>query len=95
VTQGRSIGTGVAVEVAKRFLDIAGLILISPFTSIKAVAANINGIGHIANFLLDKDKNFCNIDKVEYIRCPTYCIHGTEDSLIDHKQSDQLKGMRG
>ena len=88
--KGRSIGTGVAVEIAKRFLDIAGLILVSPFTSIADVAFDISGVGTILR-ILTNIKNFCSIDKIASVRCPIASIHGTKDSLISHKQSDQLK----
>jgi predicted alpha/beta hydrolase family esterase len=36
---GRSIGTGPATHVASLFKKIGGLILISPFSSIKEVAS--------------------------------------------------------
>jgi pimeloyl-ACP methyl ester carboxylesterase len=90
VTLGRSLGTGVAIEMAKRYLDVAALILISPYTSISAVAGDIRFFGFILKELNSLDK-FRNIDNIALVRCPILCIHGMKDKLISHQQTDELR----
>lgn len=56
---GRSIGTGPATTFARLF-NTAGLICVSPYTTIKKVAANVAG-----SFLsLFMDEHFNNIDSI-------------------------------
>ncbi len=71
---GRSLGTAVAVEVAKE-RDIGGLILVAPLTSGKAMA-QAHGYGPLAYFAGDAYDNLRRIGK---IRCPLLIVHGTED----------------
>lgn len=81
---GRSIGTGPAVHVASNF-QTNGLILMSAYTNIKAVAKGLVGI---LSFLV-KDR-FLSKDKISKVECPILLVHGKSDTLINYKQSQEL-----
>jgi pimeloyl-ACP methyl ester carboxylesterase len=82
---GRSIGTGPAVQLASQF-PIGGLILVSPFTSIKAAIEAIAGT-LAALFFRER---FPNSALISNVQCPTLFIHGEKDSLIPADHSLQL-----
>ena len=75
---GISLGTGVAAEMAARGRG-AALILVSPYTSITAMAAGV------APFLparwLCPDK-FDTLSKAPRIHLPTLVIHGDSDEVV-------------
>eukprot|EP00472_Partenskyella_glossopodia_P006912 CAMPEP_0197516566 /NCGR_PEP_ID=MMETSP1318-20131121/1472_1 /TAXON_ID=552666 /ORGANISM="Partenskyella glossopodia, Strain RCC365" /LENGTH=440 /DNA_ID=CAMNT_0043065419 /DNA_START=192 /DNA_END=1514 /DNA_ORIENTATION=+ len=87
---GRSIGSGpttwLASELGEQKIDIAGLILQSPFTSIKAAAQHIAG-SMVGAFLSNRWNNQSRIQK---IRAPVLIIHGKQDTLIPHSHSEAL-----
>jgi len=69
---GRSIGSGPATFIAYK-KPVAGLILISPFTSAFRVVTRIK--------LLPFDV-FSNLDIISKINCPLLVIHGQIDKVI-------------
>lgn len=82
---GRSIGTGPACHLASKY-NPRGLILVSPYTSIKHVAANIAG-----KFLsLFMAHHFNNIGVIKKVNCPIIMIHGRKDDLILSTHSENL-----
>lgn len=85
---GRSLGSGPACWVAKNY-DIAGLILISPFISIKEVANHHYGV---FGGLLIKNR-FNNLENIKEIKCPALIIHGIQDEIVPVRHSETLKGM--
>jgi fermentation-respiration switch protein FrsA (DUF1100 family) len=78
---GRSIGTGPATHLA-RYKRVGCLLLMSAYTSIKAVAK------HIGKFLscLIKER-FNNIENIKHITCPVFLVHGKMDQLIPYTHS--------
>jgi esterase/lipase len=78
---GRSIGTGPAVYLASEKKP-KGLILISPFKSIKSIKG-----GFLGFFLLDI---FKSIDIISKVSSPILFIHGKNDHLIDYTHSEEL-----
>ncbi|NOT49336.1 MAG: alpha/beta hydrolase [Acidobacteria bacterium] len=72
ILHGRSLGGGVAVDLASR-RPVAGLVLESTFTSAFRVVTRYP--------ILPFDK-FENIRKIERVRCPVLIIHGTNDWTI-------------
>jgi fermentation-respiration switch protein FrsA (DUF1100 family) len=77
VLVGRSLGTGVAVEMAHRGYGCA-LLLVSPYTSITDVGRNRFGpLVHVA--WLDA---FDSFSKIASVKAPVVAIHGTADTLI-------------
>jgi pimeloyl-ACP methyl ester carboxylesterase len=82
---GRSLGSGVAVQVAS-ICEIAGLILISPFDSLVNVVRKRFGV--FPDFLLqDKFNSAAHISKV---RCPILSITGARDKTIPIEMSVAL-----
>ena len=82
---GRSIGTGPACQFASKF-NPRGLILISAYTSIKSVAANIAG-KFLSWFV---NVHFNNLESMTKINCPAIMIHGEQDELIPSTHSEKL-----
>lgn len=85
VVMGRSIGGGPATHLASMH-KFGGLVLISPFTSLKCVAKhNFGGFG--SSFVKQR---FNNEEKIKQVMCPCLFIHGKEDSLIPYEHSKTL-----
>ena len=82
---GRSIGTSPAIYLASKRKPNA-LIVISAFTSIKAVANNLVGFLKI----LVKER-MTSIDYIKKVTCPVIFIHGQKDPLIPFKETIDLK----
>ena len=86
---GRSIGTGPATHLA-RHRKIGCLLLMSSFTSIKAVIRNV--AGRLSSLVKER---FSNIDNIKYVTCPTFLVHGRKDNLIPYTHSQQLQEACG
>ena len=82
---GRSIGTSPAIYLSSVRKPNA-LIIISAFTSIKAVADNLVGFLKI----LVKDR-LMSVDYIKRVTCPILFIHGQKDPLIPFKETIILK----
>ena len=78
VLSGQSLGTGVAVEMARRGYG-ERLVLLSPYTSIVDVANGYFPI--LPNRWLVRDV-FDNAKKAPGIRKPVLVVHGTDDEVI-------------
>jgi hypothetical protein len=87
VLYGQSIGTGVAVQMAREFPDVKALILESPYTSLPDVAAGTYFFVPVR--LLMKDK-FDNLSKIQDIQTPLLVIQGLRDSVIPPKFGRRL-----
>lgn len=78
---GQSLGTGPACWLAAS-RPVAGVVLVSPFMSgLRLVRPRC----HAPSFDV-----FNNITRVEYINCPCFLIHGTEDTVIPISHSKAL-----
>lgn len=78
IIYGRSIGTGIAVELASRY-TCKGLVLESPYTSLKQLAQEK------APYLFPSlwlKYHFDNIGKIEKVQSPVLFVHGEHDTLI-------------
>jgi esterase/lipase len=82
---GRSIGTGPATYLASRF-KVGALIIMSPYTNIKGVAANV--AGKFASFFISS--HFDNAAAMKSVRCPVILLHGKQDTLIPSTHSEAL-----
>jgi len=74
---GRSLGSAVATHIATTH-EVAGMILESPFTSARAMAARYYKIFPRALVRLRLD----NLARIKRIRCPTLIFHGNADMLV-------------
>lgn len=86
IIYGRSIGTGVAVELASRHA-VKGLILEAPYTSLKKLA------NEKMPFLLPSlflRFHFDNIGKINSVKSPVLFIHGANDTLIPPSHTNKL-----
>lgn len=82
---GRSIGTGPATYLARYRSTAKILILLSPFTNLRAVASDFVSILSI----MFKDR-FRNIDHINHMNCPVIIIHGKEDEIIKYEHAVKL-----
>jgi hypothetical protein len=75
------------VDIASK-CDVAGLVLVSPFTSMREVFRNAVGPG--AYFFFMNEDMFRNEDKITQVRSPTMIVHGRGDQLIPVSQGERL-----
>lgn len=75
IAMGRSVGSGPATELAAE-RDLAGLVLLSPFTSVQAFARRFGAPG-----LLVRDR-FDNLTLVRAFHAPVLVFHGESDGII-------------
>jgi uncharacterized protein len=85
---GRSVGTGVAVEMATRH-PVGGLILESPYTSLSSLANEKVPFFFPSLYLRFR---FNNLQKMIRLTCPIVLLHGTRDELIPPAHSQRLMG---
>ncbi len=86
VLYGRSVGTGVASELATQ-VNARAMILESPFTSMVAVAKALYPFllpGLILRFRFETDK------RIDRIKMPVLIIHGDRDEIIPVDHSHKL-----
>jgi len=81
---GRSIGTGPCLYVAARIEEenpnsLGGVIVQSPFTSIRDLAKSFVG-PFLGNLFVGKI--FDNFGNIAQVQCPTMVIHGDMDNVI-------------
>lgn len=78
VLLGRSLGTGVAIEMASRGFGCR-IILLSAYSSMAELAAIIAPIFPTQWLILDR---YDTLSKAPQIRQPTLVIHGSNDSVV-------------
>jgi fermentation-respiration switch protein FrsA (DUF1100 family) len=83
---GISLGTGVAAEMAARG-RAASLVLVSPYTSVRAMAADV--IPFLPAGLLCPDR-FDTLSKATRIHVPTLVIHGDADEVVPFGMGQQV-----
>lgn len=83
---GISLGTGVAVEMAARGRG-AALILVSPYTSITAMAARV--LPFLPARWLCPDR-FDTLSKAPRLHLPTLVIHGDSDEVVPFPMGQQV-----
>jgi len=84
---GESLGCAVAVEMAIRHSDAAGLILESPFTSTAAMAKRIFPwlpVKWIVRYRYD------NLSKIPKITMPLLILHSPQDEIVPFEMGKQL-----
>jgi pimeloyl-ACP methyl ester carboxylesterase len=83
---GQSIGTGIATYVVSQIPSIAGVVLISAFTSIKDIV--VDKLGEYSRFLVAERIN--NQKQLSAYSGPVLLIHGKLDTVILPKHATQL-----
>jgi pimeloyl-ACP methyl ester carboxylesterase len=84
---GHSLGGAIAIELALRHPDAAGLVVESTFSSMPAMAKTVYWMFPV-DWLLNQ--RFDALAKVPMLRVPALFIHGTADSEVPYTMSEQL-----
>lgn len=87
---GNSIGAGVATQLASEHAPRA-LVLISPFASLRQLAAE--KLRFVPTDLLLRSR-FDNMAKIASVEAPVLILHGDADTLIPHDHARQLAALR-
>jgi hypothetical protein len=85
VLLGSSIGSGVAVAVASRE-RVAGIVLQSPFDSLRAVARR--SFPFFPGFLVRSP--FDSLARIRSVSCPVLVAHGDRDGIIPITHGERL-----
>lgn len=91
VLWGTSLGTGVAAEMARRGRG-AALVLVTPYTSIPDIAADVVPVVPMDWIIPDR---FDTLAKSAEIRVPTLVIHGDADEIVPFWMGDKLSRSIG
>jgi hypothetical protein len=83
---GRSLGAAVAAEMALRFA-CRGLILESPFTSIRDMAKTVFPVWPIGPLLHTR---FDVLEKISKVKVPLLVLHGDRDGLVPYEQGQKV-----
>lgn len=85
---GTSLGTAPAAEMAKRG-RAASLVLVTPFTSIPAIASRIAPLLPARLLLAHR---FDTLSKAGEIHCPTLVVHGDADEVVPFDMGESVAG---
>jgi len=103
ILYGASIGTGPTIDLASRIslnsvynkdpsIDLRGILLQSPYTSVAAVAhESIETSLNISSSICENPNIFRSIEKISNITSPIIILHGTNDEVIPYSHSTKLK----
>lgn len=86
VLSGQSLGTGVALAMARRGWGVR-LVLISPYTSWADVAGH--AFPYLPTGLLIRDR-FESAALAPGVNVPTLVIHGTQDTIVPFAQGERI-----
>jgi len=83
---GRSLGAAIAVEMARHHPP-AGLILETPFTSIKDMVRAVLPYVPVGSFLRTK---YDSLSKIQELHVPLLVLHGDLDDVVPYEQGRRL-----
>ena len=86
VYYGHSLGTAIAVELAVEHPP-AGLILVSPFTSVSEMSRLAFPWFPVSWLLKDK---YNTLGRIPSVQCPLLILHGNHDELVPVSHGEQL-----
>jgi pimeloyl-ACP methyl ester carboxylesterase len=86
VLYGQALGSGVAVEMAKRGRG-ARLVLVAPLTSTVDLARRVVPFLPLSWVIVDR---FDNLGKAPSVEAPTLIVHGDIDDVIPFEQGERL-----
>lgn len=92
---GQSIGTGVVVDQIANNKSLSGAILISPYTSVVAIASDMvssssSSLSSTSTFLSTPIDKFCSLKKIKNVECPVKIFHGNQDNVINVSHGKEL-----
>ncbi|RHN64931.1 putative serine aminopeptidase, S33, alpha/Beta hydrolase [Medicago truncatula] len=82
ILYGQSVGSGPTTHLASKLQKLRGVVLHSAILSGLRVLYPVK-----VTFWFDI---FKNIDKIRYVKCPVFVIHGTEDEIVDCSHGKRL-----
>ena len=90
---GRSLGSGPVCRLALRLQElgerVGGIILHSPFISVKEVGLSL--LGGVANIITDR---WDNRKPLAAVACRTLIIHGASDEVVPFAHAEALRDVR-
>jgi pimeloyl-ACP methyl ester carboxylesterase len=86
---GYSLGGALAIDLAARENDFAGLVVEASFTRITDIVRE-SRYSWVPFIGLAVTQSFDSIDKIAHVKEPLLLVHGTADSLVPHTMSDRL-----
>ena len=86
---GRSLGAGVAVEMATRH-RVRGVIIESGFTSVRDMARRGNSPLPAALILPLLEARYDSISKIGRIQSPALILHGDRDDIVPFEMAEKL-----
>ena len=85
---GHSLGGAIAVELARRRPDTAGLVLEATFTSVADMVSESSwGLLPVSLILTQR---FDALAKIAEVKVPVLITHGTHDSIVPFRMGEQL-----
>ncbi len=87
---GHSLGGAIAIELASRHPEIAGLAVEGSFTTMRAMVAHLYRQFGVFPVNLLLHQRFDSLSKVRSLSMPILFIHGTSDRLIPAHMSQTL-----
>ena len=86
---GRSLGAGVAVEMATRH-RVRGVVLESGFTSVREMS-NASGMGALSILFLPMiDARYNSLSKIGSALSPVMVVHGDRDDIVPFRMAEKL-----
>lgn len=85
---GHSLGGAIAVELARRHPDAAGLVLEATFTSVQEMVDK-SPWGFLPVSLILTQK-FDALSKIREVKIPVMIAHGTSDSVVPFEMGEEL-----
>lgn len=87
---GHSLGGAIAIDLALRYPEIAGLVVEGTFTSMRLMVNHL--YSHFLIFPVDLllNQRFDSLHKVRSLQMPILFIHGTADRLVPAHMSQTL-----
>jgi uncharacterized protein len=86
---GHSLGGAIAIELASRHPDVAGLITEGTFTSVQDLASQLPGLKLFPLNLLVTQR-FDSINKIKSLETPILILHGAGDRTIPPFMAQEL-----
>ena len=87
---GESLGGAIAIDLALKQPEAAGLIVQSSFTTMTEQIKQFRPSLKIFPLRLILNQHFNSLEKVSSLAMPVLFLHGTADTIVDYKMSRQL-----
>jgi hypothetical protein len=86
---GHSLGGAIAIDLAKKHSEMAGLIVFGTFTSMRDMV-DINSLLKILPLNWILTQKFDSFNKIKSLQVPILIVHGTDDRVVPVNMSQDL-----